>query len=145
MLSCRPGFERLGNDGLASARFNAVVPEQAFVYVCSIAHARRHLGWLVIILCHMIYRQRLACGDVTKSWFRLPFATPLSLLVIAFLAFLTFLTVILGMDPDTASPCTPFRCGPAASSAATCWPNPAWLARPRPNAELQQTQAAVGV
>ena len=37
MLSCRPGFERLGNDGLASARFNAVVPEQAFVYVCSIA------------------------------------------------------------------------------------------------------------
>jgi len=67
VLSCRPGFERLGNDGLASARFNAVVPEQAFVYVCSIAHARRHLGWLVIILCHMIYRQRLARGDVTKK------------------------------------------------------------------------------
>jgi len=69
------------------------------------------------------------------------FATPLSLLVIAFLA---FLTVILGMDPDTASPCTPFRCGPAASSAATCWPNPAWPARPRPNADYSRPRLRPG-
>ena len=77
---------------------NAVVPERAFICVSSsVATLGAIWGWPVIILCHLIYRRRLARGQVSRSWFRLPFATPLSLLVIAFLA---FLTVILGVDPD---------------------------------------------
>ena len=51
----------------------------------------------MIIVCHLIYRRRLARGEVSRSWFRLPFATPLSWLVIAFLV---FLTVILGVEAE---------------------------------------------
>jgi AAT family amino acid transporter/D-serine/D-alanine/glycine transporter len=117
-------IKRLAGDGLAPARFNttnsghvpalavlasgaamlvgvaanAIVPEQAFVYISSIATLGAIWGWLVIIVCHMIYRRRLARGEVTRSWFRLPFATPLSWLVIAFLV---FLTVILGVEAES--------------------------------------------
>jgi AAT family amino acid transporter len=117
-------IKRLAGDGLAPARFNttnsghvpalavlasgaamlvgvaanAIVPEQAFVYISSIATLGAIWGWLVIIVCHMIYRRRLARGEVTRSWFRLPFAAPLSWLVIAFLV---FLTVILGVEAES--------------------------------------------
>ncbi|MDQ8706128.1 amino acid permease [Streptomyces sp. LHD-70] len=76
---------------------NAIVPEQAFVYISSVATLGAIWSWTVIIVCHMIYRRRLARGEVHESWFKLPFATPLSWLVIAFLA---FVTVILGFDAD---------------------------------------------
>ncbi|MET8976758.1 amino acid permease [Streptomyces sp. NPDC004539] len=116
-------LKRLAADGVAPARFatlnkghvpgaailasgaammlgvlvNALVPDQAFVYISSVATLGAIWSWLVIIVCHMIYRRRVARGEVHESWFKLPFATPLSWLVIAFLA---FVTVILGFDPD---------------------------------------------
>ncbi|WP_327320496.1 amino acid permease [Streptomyces sp. NBC_01235] len=116
-------LKRLASDGVAPSRFatvnkghvpaaailasgsammigvlvNAVVPDQAFIYISSVATLGAIWSWLVIIVCHMIYRRRLARGEVHESWFRLPFATPLSWLVIAFL---TFVTVLLGFDPD---------------------------------------------
>jgi len=52
----------------------------------------------VIMICHLIYRKRVARGEVPASWFKLPFATPLTWLAIAFLA---FVTVILGFDADS--------------------------------------------
>ena len=116
-------LKRLASDGLAPARLaktskghvpalavlasgaamlfgvvvNAVVPAQAFTYITAVATLGAVWTWLVIIVCHLIYRKRVARGEVAASWFKLPFATPLCWLVIAFLA---FVTVILGFDAD---------------------------------------------
>ena len=97
-------LKRLANDGLAPARFTTTNtghvpawpcsppgghadrrrgqrgrPGRAFIYISSVATLGAIWSWLVIIICHLIYRRRLARGEVTRSWFRLPFATPLSL------------------------------------------------------------------
>jgi AAT family amino acid transporter/D-serine/D-alanine/glycine transporter len=116
-------LKRLASDGVAPARFNgvnkghvparavlasgaamllgvlvnALVPEQAFTYIASVATLGAVWSWLVIIICHMSYRRRVARGELPQSSFRLPAATPLSWIVIAFLA---FVTVILGFDAD---------------------------------------------
>ncbi len=116
-------LKRLASDGVAPARFNgvnkghvparavlasgaamligvavnAVVPEQAFTYIASVATLGAVWSWLVIVVCHLSYRRRVARGEVSQSSFRLPTATPLCWIVIVFLA---FVTVTLGFDAD---------------------------------------------
>lgn len=116
-------LKRLANDGVAPARLtkvnkghvpalavlasgaallvgvviNVIVPEKAFAYIAAVATLGAVWSWLVIIICHMIYRKRLARGEVAESSFKMPAAKPLCWLVIAFLA---FVTVILGFDED---------------------------------------------
>ncbi|MGW4339050.1 amino acid permease [Rhodococcus koreensis] len=74
---------------------NALVPENAFSYITSIATIGAIWGWGVIVASHLAYRRRVARGEVRASSFRLPFATPLCWAV---LIFLTFVTVLLAFD-----------------------------------------------
>ena len=116
-------LKRLADDGLAPARagrvsrrhvpaigiiasgvvmligvgVNYVVPAQAFTDISSVATLGAIWSWGVIIVCHLVYRRRVARGQARPSPFRLPFATPLCVAVLAFLA---LVTVLLGFAPD---------------------------------------------
>jgi AAT family amino acid transporter len=74
---------------------NALVPEEAFQYITSVAT----LGWIwvwgIIVVCHLVYRRRVKNGEIPESSFKLPFAKPLCW---ATLFFLAFVTVLLGFD-----------------------------------------------
>ncbi|MYU26216.1 amino acid permease [Streptomyces sp. SID8352] len=80
---------------LIGVAINAVVPEQAFAYISSVATLGAIWSWGVIIVCHLVYRRRVARGEVPASSFRLPFATPMCW---ATLAFLTMVLVLLAFD-----------------------------------------------
>mgnify|MGYP006350100961 FL=1 len=76
---------------------NAVVPDQAFVYITSVATIGGIWCWGVILASHLVYRRRVAQGLVPASSFRLPMATPLT---VATLVFLAFVTGLLALDAD---------------------------------------------
>ncbi|CAN3132099.1 amino acid permease [Mycobacterium sp. smrl_JER01] len=74
---------------------NAMVPDKAFAYISAVATLGALWSWGVIISCHLVYRRRVARGEVPAATFRLPFAKPLCW---ATLCFLLFGLVLLGFD-----------------------------------------------
>lgn len=77
---------------------NAIVPEKAFVYITSVSTLGAMWCWAIILVSHMVYRKRVACGLVPASPFRLPWAGPLCW---ATLVFLAIVTCLLAFDADT--------------------------------------------
>ncbi|ANS31130.1 amino acid transporter [Rhodococcus opacus M213] len=114
-------LKKLASDGMAPARFrktnkdhvpaasilasgavmligvvvNAIVPEKAFSYISAVATIGGIWCWGIIVVCHLVYRSRVAAGVAAPSPFRLPFAKPLCW---ATLVFFAFVTVLLAFD-----------------------------------------------
>jgi AAT family amino acid transporter/D-serine/D-alanine/glycine transporter len=82
---------------LLGVAVNALMPDQAFVYITSVATLGGIWCWGVILVSHLVYRRRVRQGLVAASSFRLPLATPLC---IATLGFLAFVLCLLGLDAD---------------------------------------------
>jgi amino acid transporter, AAT family len=83
---------------LIGVAVNYLAPENAFVYITSVATLGAIWCWGVIVVCHLVYRRRVARGDAAASAFRLRAATPACWAV---LAFLFLVTVLLAFDPST--------------------------------------------
>ncbi|MCH9275040.1 amino acid permease [Bifidobacterium amazonense] len=77
---------------------NAIVPERVFSYLMSICTIAALWTWGVIIVCGMVYRRRVACGEAKESSFPMPHATAASVLCLAFFA---MVVVIMAFDPDS--------------------------------------------
>jgi AAT family amino acid transporter len=82
---------------LVGVAVNAVVPDQAFVYITSVATLGGIWCWGVILASHLAYRRRVAAGTAEPSSFRLPLAGPL---VWSALGFLAVVTALLALDDD---------------------------------------------
>jgi AAT family amino acid transporter len=77
---------------------NLEVPKQAFAYISSVATLGAIWSWGIIVSCLLVYRRRVARGEVAASPFKLPLAGPLCW---ATLGFLAFVTILLGFDKDS--------------------------------------------
>ncbi|AKU11075.1 D-serine/D-alanine/glycine transporter [Azoarcus sp. CIB] len=83
---------------LVGVALNYVVPEEAFVYVTSIATVGAVWTWGIIVWSHLKYRQAVKQGLATAVFFRMPGAPYANWFVLAFLA---LVVVFLAMDAGT--------------------------------------------
>jgi AAT family amino acid transporter/D-serine/D-alanine/glycine transporter len=74
---------------------NAIVPEQAFVYLLAICSLAALWTWGVILACHIAYRRKVRAGQRPASSFPLPGARFLAPSGIVFLA---FVVVLMALD-----------------------------------------------
>ncbi|MFC5180694.1 amino acid permease [Actinomadura harenae] len=77
---------------------NAVAPGKAFDYITSVSTGGALLVWTVIIVSHLVYRRKVARGELEASSYRMPGAPYTSYLVLAFFA---FVTVTIAWEADT--------------------------------------------
>lgn len=77
---------------------NAAVPDQVFSYLMSICTIAALWTWGVIIVCGMVYRRRVARGEVKASSFPMPHADAASVLCLVF-----FVAVVVIMAFDASS------------------------------------------
>jgi AAT family amino acid transporter len=73
---------------------NYLFPGRAFIYITSTATAGAMWTWGVIVVSHLVYRRRVAAGDVPASPFRMPGSPVTNWIVVAFLAFVTVLLAL---------------------------------------------------
>ncbi|NMG28913.1 amino acid permease [Aromatoleum evansii] len=83
---------------LVGVALNYVVPEEAFVYVTSVATVGAVWTWGIIVWSHLKYRQAVKQGLATAVFFRMPGAPFANWFVLAFLA---LVVVFLAMDAGT--------------------------------------------
>ncbi|MFD5065102.1 amino acid permease [Streptomyces sp. NPDC058394] len=76
---------------------NYLVPEKAFGYVTSIATAAGIWTWLMILISHVLYRRKVAAGQLPASSFPAPGGSVCSYIAIAFLL---FVTCLIAYDAD---------------------------------------------
>jgi AAT family amino acid transporter len=76
---------------------NAVVPDEAFSYITSVATVGVLWTWGVIVLCQLRYRRKVRAGELPASSFRMPGAPWTGYLALAFLA---MVVVLLGFSED---------------------------------------------
>ncbi|MEU5845961.1 amino acid permease [Saccharopolyspora shandongensis] len=77
---------------------NYFVPEQAFTYITSASTAGAIFTWGMIVIAHLVYRRKVARGELPAGPFRMPLAPYSNYVVLAFLA---FVVVLLGFDAET--------------------------------------------
>lgn len=80
---------------LVGVALNYVVPEEAFVYVTSVATVGAIWTWGIIIVAHLGYRRAVRAGRTQAVSFRMPLAPYSSAFVLLFLA---FGTAMLALD-----------------------------------------------
>lgn len=80
---------------LVGVLLNYVVPEEAFVYVTSVATIGAIWTWGIIIVAHLGYRRAVRAGRAKAVGFRMPWAPYSSAFVLLFLA---AGTVMLALD-----------------------------------------------
>lgn len=83
---------------LLGVALNVFVPESVFVWVTSIAVIGTFWSWLVVMWCHLRYRQAVSQGLLPAVAFRMPGAPWSNWLVIIFIVVATGL---LALDADT--------------------------------------------
>lgn len=76
---------------------NVVDPTHAFTYITSVSTVGIIVIWSTILLCQMVYRRRVARGELPASDYRVPGAPVTSWLA---LAFLTLVFVLLFFNRD---------------------------------------------
>jgi AAT family amino acid transporter/D-serine/D-alanine/glycine transporter len=72
---------------LVGVVINYLVPAKAFIYITSTATVGAMWTWGVIVVSHLVYRRRVAAGEVAASPFRMPGSPVTNWIVVAFLAF----------------------------------------------------------
>ncbi len=72
---------------LGGVVINYLVPARAFIYITSTATVGAMWTWGVIVISHLVYRRRVAAGEVAASPFRMPGSPVTNWIVVAFLAF----------------------------------------------------------
>jgi AAT family amino acid transporter/D-serine/D-alanine/glycine transporter len=72
---------------LMGVLINYLVPAKAFIYITSTATVGALWTWGVIVISHLVYRRRVAAGEVDPSPFRMPGSPLTNWIVVAFLAF----------------------------------------------------------
>ncbi|MEU6264735.1 amino acid permease [Saccharopolyspora shandongensis] len=77
---------------------NYFVPEQAFTYITSASTAGAIFTWGMIVIAHLVYRRKVARGELPAGPFRMPLAPYSNYVVLAFLA---FVVVLLAFDAET--------------------------------------------
>ncbi|AYH42397.1 amino acid permease [Azoarcus sp. DN11] len=83
---------------LVGVALNYIVPEEAFVYVTSVATVGAVWTWGIIVWAHLKYRQAVARGEAKAVFFRMPGAPYANWFV---LAFLLLVTGFLAFDAGT--------------------------------------------
>ncbi len=83
---------------LAGVVLNYVVPEEAFVYITSVATVGAVWTWGIIVWSHRKYRQAVAKGEASAVSFRMPGAPLANWFVLGFLG---LVVVFLGLDAET--------------------------------------------
>ncbi|MFI6218189.1 amino acid permease [Nocardia brasiliensis] len=71
---------------------NVISPDKAFAYITSVSTIGIIFVWGIILVCHLIYRAKVARGELPASDYRLP-AAPYT--TVAALAFLALVVVLL--------------------------------------------------
>nr|WP_324199041.1 amino acid permease [Nocardia amamiensis] len=64
---------------------NAISPDKAFAYITSVSTIGIVFVWGVILVCHLLYRAKVARGELPASDYRLPAAPYTTVLALAFL------------------------------------------------------------
>ncbi|MGQ4615329.1 amino acid permease [Nocardia sp. R7R-8] len=64
---------------------NIVSPDKAFAYITSVSTIGIIFVWGVILVCHLVYRAKVARGELPASDYRLPAAPYTTVLALAFL------------------------------------------------------------
>jgi amino acid transporter, AAT family len=77
---------------------NALVPEEVFMWVTSIALVGTLWTWAIIMISHLGYRKAVAVGRARAVSFRMPGAPIVNWLVVAFIV---LVAAMLAFDPDT--------------------------------------------
>jgi amino acid transporter, AAT family len=77
---------------------NYFVPEQAFTYITSASTVGAIFTWGMIVIAHLVYRRKIARGELQAGAFRMPLAPYSNYVVLAFLA---FVVVLLAFDAET--------------------------------------------
>lgn len=70
---------------------NVIDPDHAFLYITSVSTVGIVVIWGTILVCHMVYRRRVAAGLLPASDYRLPGAPVTSGIALAFLAMVVVL------------------------------------------------------
>jgi L-asparagine transporter-like permease len=70
---------------------NWLSPDKAFAYITSVSTIGIIFVWASILLCHVVYRRRVAAGELPASDYRLPGAPATTALALAFLALVVVL------------------------------------------------------
>ena len=83
---------------LIGVALNYVVPEEAFIWITSIALVGSLWTWSIIMIAHAGYRRAVARGQAKAVGFRMPGAPVANWLVVAFMV---MVAVFLGFDPST--------------------------------------------
>ncbi|WP_280495696.1 amino acid permease [Nocardia asiatica] len=76
---------------------NVVSPDKAFAYITSVSTIGIIFVWGVILVCHLLYRAKVARGELPASDYRLPAAPYTTALALAFLG----LVVVLLLFTDS--------------------------------------------
>ncbi|MBF6194285.1 amino acid permease [Nocardia implantans] len=76
---------------------NLVSPDKAFAYITSVSTIGIIFVWGVILVCHLLYRAKVARGELPASDYRLPGAPYTTVLALAFLG----LVVVLLLFTDS--------------------------------------------
>ncbi|MEV5570849.1 amino acid permease [Spirillospora sp. NPDC052269] len=77
---------------------NAIAPGKAFDYITSVSTGGALMVWSIIVISHLIYRRKVARGELPGSSYRMPGAPYTSYLVLAFFA---FVVVTIAWEADT--------------------------------------------
>ncbi|MFQ6326832.1 amino acid permease [Nocardia sp. CWNU-33] len=70
---------------------NIVSPDKAFAYITSVSTIGIIFVWSMILVCHLIYRAKVARGELPASDYRLPAAPYTTVLALAFLGLVVVL------------------------------------------------------
>ncbi|MFI9407732.1 amino acid permease [Nocardia sp. NPDC052316] len=70
---------------------NIISPDKAFAYITSVSTIGIIFVWGMILVCHLIYRARVARGELPAADYRLPAAPYTTVLALAFLALVVVL------------------------------------------------------
>ncbi|MGY1942796.1 amino acid permease [Nocardia asiatica] len=76
---------------------NVISPDKAFAYITSVSTIGIIFVWGVILVCHLLYRAKVARGELPASDYRLPAAPYTTVLALAFLG----LVVVLLLFTDS--------------------------------------------
>src|SRR5215204_1257465 len=79
---------------LVGVVINYLVPAKAFIYITRTATVGAMWTWGVIVVSHLVYRRRVAAGEVAASPFRMPGSPVTNWIVVAFLAFVGVLLAL---------------------------------------------------
>jgi L-asparagine transporter-like permease len=82
---------------LLGVAINAVIPEDAFTYITSIATVAVLWVWGMIAVIHLRFRASVRAGELPASDFRMPGAPWTNVLILAYVA---LIVVMLAYEPD---------------------------------------------